>query len=224
MQREPARVSRTKKQAEKFYDRISRWYGLEYRFEKNAIGKGIDMLRPRPGERVLEIGFGTGESVVEIARRVGDTGSVFGIDISSGMLHAARDRVKKSGLVPRVKLARRDASSLPYCDRFFDAVFMSFTLELFDTPEIPVVLNECRRVLYPDGRACIVAMAKTRSPAVAAYEWVHRVLPQYADCRPIYLDRALEDARFDVVGSRRVGMWGLPVEISLAKKALDKDG
>jgi ubiquinone/menaquinone biosynthesis C-methylase UbiE len=219
MQGQPSRVARSKKQAEKFYDSISRWYHLEYFFEKGASQAGIEMLHPQQGERVLEIGFGTGESVVEIARLVGETGSVCGVDISAGMLRAARSRVAKNGLSPRVKLARRDASSLPYGSQFFDAVFMSFTLELFDTPEIPVVLNECRRVLLQDGRICVVALAKTSSPAVSIYEWLHRAFPKFVDCRPIFLTRVLEDARFGVIQSRSLGMWGLPVEIALAKKS-----
>ena len=76
------------------------------------------------------------------------------------MFNVAQANVSKAGLSGRVELTCGDAAKLPFEDNFFNAIYISFTLELFDTPEIPVVLNECQRVLQADGRICIVAMSK----------------------------------------------------------------
>ena len=76
------------------------------------------------------------------------------------MFNVAQARLSKAGLSGSVELKCGDATSLPFEAGFFDAIYMSFTLELFDTPEIGVVLNECQRVLRSDGRIGIVAMAK----------------------------------------------------------------
>jgi demethylmenaquinone methyltransferase/2-methoxy-6-polyprenyl-1,4-benzoquinol methylase len=101
-----------------------------------------------------------------------------------------------------------------------DGIFMSFTLELFDTPDIPRVLQECHRVLKPNGRLAVVCMTKTvpLGFAVRVYEWFHDHLPDYADCRPIFAQPVIRQIGFAVEYVNVSSMWGLPVEIILARK------
>ena len=113
----------------------------------------------KAGEKILEIGFGTGGSLVSLVQLVGRTGKVYGVDLSTGMFRVAQSKLKKNGILNRVELQCADAVHLPYPDNFFDAVFMSFVLELFDTPELPLVLHECKRVLQE-----MVALAWWRFP------------------------------------------------------------
>jgi demethylmenaquinone methyltransferase/2-methoxy-6-polyprenyl-1,4-benzoquinol methylase len=195
---------------------MSRWYDLiagtsEWKFVK----VGLALLQAKEGEAILEIGFGTGKAILALAEAVGDGGRVYGIDLSEGMHRIAGERVRAAGLSDRVELRCGDGAELPYEDQSFDAVFTSFTLELFDTPEIPIVLQECKRVLHRDGRLVVVSMAKKAesSLAVRLYEWAHEKIPSYVDCRPIFVSGSMSDAGLHIIECIEMKMWGLPVDV-----------
>lgn len=223
MQSDPAisRVTRSHADAKTAYNRLSRWYDLlSGKSEARFLRLGLTSLDAKEGERILEIGFGTGEGLLALARSVGVTGKVHGIDLSDGMLKRAQAKVDAQGLMGRVELKCGDAQALPFESGSMDAVFMSFTLELFDTPEIPRVLEQCHRVLREGGRLCAVCMSMPSEPrfAVRLYEWAHRQFPAYIDCRPIFARQAIEGAHFQVLEATGGSMVGLPVEVVLAKK------
>ena len=148
---EISRVTRSQQEAKASYDKISKWYDLLACSERKYGYKGLQKLSVKEGEIVLEIGFGTGHCIQSLARTVGNSGKVYGIDISQRMYDLDQARIKRVGLSERVNLQCGDAAKLPFETNFFDAVFMSFNLELFDTPEIPTVLHECKRVLRSGG-------------------------------------------------------------------------
>jgi len=211
----PSRVRRSKAQARASYNRLSRWYDLLAGSERRLIDRGIDSLGVQAGETVLEIGCGTGYALLALARSVGATGRVYGLDIAEGMLRIARTRVGAM----RVAVGCGDGAYLPFVGGLFDAVWMSFTLELFDTPEIPVVLGECRRVLRSGGRLGVVAMSRRGSGwPLRLYEWTHELLPSLVDCRPIFCREALTVAGFAVSVAEDLRFWGLPVEIVVGRK------
>lgn len=216
------RVNRSKEDARASYNRLSRWYDLiSGNAEKKYRDWGLQKLSAQPGETILEIGFGTGHCLVSLAQAVGPSGRVIGLDISDRMLAIARKRLQPQGLADRVDLHLGDAANLAFlAAEMLDGVFMSFTLELFDNPEIPRVLSECRRVLKPGGRLAVVSMTKTipASLPVRIYEWFHDHMPNYADCRPIFARQAIEQAGLAIQDVSLSSMWGLPVEIVLARK------
>jgi ubiquinone/menaquinone biosynthesis C-methylase UbiE len=136
------------------------------------------------------------------------------------MLEITRSRIEKKGLSSRVTLKCADAAKLPFEAEFFDTVFMSFTLELFDTPEIPKVLHECKRVLPNGGRICVVSLSKEGelSWMRELYEWGHKRFPRLLDCRPIFVRRALEDSGFRISDAALMSLLRLPVEVVIGCK------
>jgi len=126
-----SRVTRSREKAKTSYDKMSRWYDiLVGRGEKRFRESGLAVLDAMEGKKVLEIGFGTGHVILALARSVSDSGEVHGLDMSEGMLNITASRIEEEGLSHRVNLQCGDAANLPYTDGFFDAIFMSFTLEL----------------------------------------------------------------------------------------------
>ncbi|MCB1062639.1 MAG: methyltransferase domain-containing protein [Verrucomicrobiae bacterium] len=205
-----------------FYDRISRFYdGIAHSSERKATEEGWRLLSVKPGERILEIGFGTGHSLVEFARLVGATGHVTGVDVSSGMGEVASEKMAEAGVEDRVTIDLAAVPPLACPDASFDAVFLSFTLELFPLNEIPEVLAEVRRVLKPGGRCGVVCMDQPAGPEnenlmEQTYEWMHRHFPHIVDCQPIPAVELLEQSGFRVGEVTRMDIWGLAVAAVVA--------
>ena len=156
---------------------------------------------------------------MELSRAESPGCKIFGIDISTKMLARAQETVTREGAQDSVELTCGDAETLPYGDDSMDGVFMCFTLELFDTPEMPRVLAECKRVLRPSGRIVVAAISKKGKPGfvIRAFEWTHRHFPNLMDCRPIYVAQALDAAGFTIKDKSTEHMW-VPVEVVLAVK------
>jgi ubiquinone/menaquinone biosynthesis C-methylase UbiE len=215
-----APVTRTKAEARRTYDRRSHGYErIEGRFERRARITGERLLALRPGERVLEIGSGPGESLVAFARTAGHDGHVVGLDLAPSMHRVATKRLGNEGAAPgEVALVLGDGAALPLRGQTFDATFACFTLELFDTPELPVVLDELRRVVRPGGRVVVVALTTTDPPALMerAYLVAHRLMPRLADCRPIPLVPLMREAGFHVTEQQRCDIVGIPVDVVAA--------
>jgi len=212
---------RTKDHISENYNRISKWYdAVAGRNESQLRKAGLIQLDATHGETILEIGFGTGHSIVEIAQAVGVSGKVYGIDVSDRMLELAQARAAATGHGNRIILSCGNALILPYADNSFDALFMSFTLEVFEEEQVTAFLHQCKRVIRPDGRICVVAMSARGRHTIMmkVYEWAHRAFPNTIDCRPIDAEQLLLNAGFRTIKQYISSFWGLSVEIVESRK------
>jgi ubiquinone/menaquinone biosynthesis C-methylase UbiE len=110
------------------------------------------VLRPEPGERVLEIGPGTGYYTLDMAEWVGAEGTVEIFDLQQEFLDHTARRAAERGLA-NVVPTLGDATALPYDDATIDAVVL--TAVLGEIPDRGAALREIRRVLKPDGRLVV---------------------------------------------------------------------
>lgn len=112
------------------------------------------LARLAPGERVLDIGCGTGSLALVARRRVGTAGSVVGVDPSPEMIERATRKAARAGL--DVRFERAVAEALPFPDAHFDVVLSTLMLHHLPRPARQQCAREIRRVLKPGGRVMVV--------------------------------------------------------------------
>jgi ubiquinone/menaquinone biosynthesis C-methylase UbiE len=110
------------------------------------------VLAPAPGERLLEIGVGTGYYSLDLAEWVGPDGTLELFDLQQEFLDHVLGAACERGLANLVA-TRGDATALPYETGSVDAVIL--TAVLGEIPDGPAALREIRRVLRPDGRLVV---------------------------------------------------------------------
>ena len=125
----------------------------------------INLLEIRPGDRVLEVGVGTGLNLPLYPREC----SVTGIDISTEMLQKARQRAKQLGMTD-VTLGLMDASNLEFPDDTFDHVLATYVISA--VPDPVKTLLEMRRVCKPHGHLVMLNHFRSENPILGAVEWI----------------------------------------------------
>jgi phosphatidylethanolamine/phosphatidyl-N-methylethanolamine N-methyltransferase len=124
----------------------------------------IDALGCKPGERVLEVGVGTGLSLPMYP----DSVRITGIDLSSEMLERARARVARRRLGNVEGLLEMDAEKMDFADASFDKVVAMYVVSVTDRPA--QLLHELQRVCRPGGDIFIVNHVRSDNPLVGAVE------------------------------------------------------
>lgn len=134
----------------------ARWVGFQESTDAAFAAiteRVLGEARPQAGETVLDVGCGCGETVLELAQRVGPNGHVLGVDVSKAMLDLARERTRRENL-KNVKLILADASTHRFDDGAFDLAFSRFGVMFFDNPV--VAFANIKRSLRERGRITFV--------------------------------------------------------------------
>jgi phosphatidylethanolamine/phosphatidyl-N-methylethanolamine N-methyltransferase len=128
--------------------------------------QAIQRMGIESGDRILEVGVGTGINASLYPRDC----AVTGIDLSSQMLEKARERVARKG-IKNVRLLEMDAASMTIADNSFDIVYAPYLISV--VPDPVAVAREMRRVCRPGGKIIFLNHFRSPNPLLA---WAERAL------------------------------------------------
>ena len=157
----PAAAASANAEMRRYWNEVAgpRWVGRQAVQEaRNAemLALLLEAAAPRPGERVLDIGCGTGVTTLPYAQAVGSTGHVTGADISAPMLEAARQRMHQHG-VDNVTLVLADAQVHPFPPASFDLLTSRLGVMFFADPV--AAFRNLLTALKPGGRLVMAVWA-----------------------------------------------------------------
>lgn len=165
--------------------------------------EGVDRLNCRPGEKILEVGVGTGLSLPLYPSYV----QVTGIDISPEMLERAHARKDRLGLDNVVELQVMDAECMEFPDNTFDKVAATYVASVVPHPER--LVDELRRVCKPDGELFILNHFQSTNPALATIERLLAPLSRLLGFHPdLCLDSFIKETGLDVVDVTSTNLFG----------------
>ena len=125
--------------------------------------RAVKELRPKPGERILDLGCGTGMTLEYYP----DDVEVVGMDLSAGMLDGAKAKIKAKG-IKNVKLVRGDAMMPPFAEHSFDQVLVTHTITVVSEPE--KLLAWAGRMVKPGGRIVVLNHFQSTNRVMAFLE------------------------------------------------------
>jgi ubiquinone/menaquinone biosynthesis C-methylase UbiE len=198
------------------YNRLSRFYDLwGASTEGRARRRGIELANIRDGESILDVAVGTGSILADTVRQ-NPNGFSAGIDISTGMLQKAREKLK--GTRARTELKASSALEIPYPDQTFDLLFNGYMFDLMPLEARPQILAEFKRVLKPNGRLVLINMTVGERFGSHLYQQLYNLSPTLmGGCRGVRMTEPLEHAGFQVITREYRQQLFFPSEVILAR-------
>jgi demethylmenaquinone methyltransferase/2-methoxy-6-polyprenyl-1,4-benzoquinol methylase len=148
------------------YDRLNNFLSLgQHRIWKLMAVKWVN---PQPNDIGLDICCGSGDLAILLAKQIGKSGKVIGLDFAPSQLAIARQRSIERYPHLTLDWIEGDALNLPFEDNYFDCVTMGYGLR--NVTDIPRALAEIHRVLKPGAKAAILDFHRPSDPLLTAFQ------------------------------------------------------
>lgn len=198
--------------------------------------KFLRELKVVPGDFALDLCCGTGDITIALAKQVGPSGNVIGLDFNNDMLELADQKIRKQDLQKEIQLRQGDAMHMPYPDQIFDIVTIGFGLR--NVPDADQVLKEIYRVLKPGGKVGILETSQPTNPIVklgwqtyfklfpsfarilgakvSDYQYLSRTTAKFVSAK--HLKKMLEEDGFENVQVKKLNLGAGAIHIGIKKK------
>jgi demethylmenaquinone methyltransferase/2-methoxy-6-polyprenyl-1,4-benzoquinol methylase len=173
----PAGTGLEKEQAvQRMFSSIARYYdlnnsvlsfGLHHQWKRQAVG-----FVPLGSKRVLDVGAGTGDLALLVARRLAQDTRILALDFNHPMLCVGVNKMRRAGLAGRIHCVQANAGEMCAPDGVFDAVTTGFCLR--NVGDLTKALREIHRVLRPGGRLVCLEFSRPATP------WLRRLYDWYS--------------------------------------------
>jgi len=185
-----------------YYSRVYDFIFKRWFFPRQQ--SAIQALHIGPGQRVLDLGVGTGFSLPLYPQHA----QVVGVDLSSKMLREARKKVLREKL-SHVDLMEMDASHLAFPDNTFDCVVVAFVISV--VPDPLQVLAEIKRVSKPEGHIVIINHFQSQNKVMAQFEkWVSPLCTKIGWRSDLALDYLVQHADLQIdrkYSLNKIDLW-----------------
>ncbi|MBX3020064.1 MAG: methyltransferase domain-containing protein [Bdellovibrionales bacterium] len=187
-------MSVTSDSVKKAYRRYARYYDLVFGAVFHPGRRtAIEHLHCRAGDRILEVGVGTGLSLAMYPQEV----KVVGIDLSGDMLKLAKKRIEDEPLPQVEALLQMDAQQMSFPDNSFDSVVAMYVASV--VPDARKLVDEIRRVCKPGGKIVFLNHFQNKNPLIRKAEALVQRLAKHIGFHPDFpLSHFLEQTGFEV--------------------------
>lgn len=213
------------------YNHAARRYDFQHSFlTANSDQRGRELLVEEavtPGNKVLDLGAGTGSTGLLAAKKTGASGTVVLFDASEGMLDIAKEKAMQMQIQERTEIRTGDMLNLPFEDNSFDVVLSTYSMcPVYDPAKAAM---EAYRVTKAGGR---IGVAHSTDPDTAFVKWLaDRVesivwhIPSISlGCRSVVVMPVLEQLGCRIVFKKHIGVPLWPILVFVAEKSGSQQG
>jgi len=208
-------VARTRR----VYDCVSGIYPLSsYLFHSKAHRCALETAGIRDGMRVLEVATGSGEMFRRLVR-INRHGSTVGLDLSPNMAARTQRRIRREFPEARTLCHAVDARRMAFGDETFGAIVCCYLFELLPSDAIVLTIDECRRVLEPNGTLTLTLIGQNTAGFNRAYRVCNRLAPAFWGRQVEHgVPDLIEAANFQITHDRMIRQGFYPSRVLTARK------
>jgi demethylmenaquinone methyltransferase / 2-methoxy-6-polyprenyl-1,4-benzoquinol methylase len=183
---------------------------LSFNFDKSWRRFAVKVSNVSPDARVLDVCTGTGDLAIEYSKMLNTHGRVVGSDFCHEMVRLADQKLRKRGLVDRIRVLEADTLHLPFRDNSFQVSAVAFGIR--NVSDLKAGIGEMTRITAPGGRVVILEFSQPTNPVFKSmyYFYFKKILP--------FIGRLISRSKFNAYSYLPSSVLNFPDRFGLRKE------